>query len=87
MGLLTGLDMENMYLFGLNNNNESKIIQFNPTSKNLTSLVIPPEMKVLNYMLAIYINETTIYVTGGITRNLNDITKAAYIFNPKACLC
>ena len=41
-------------------------------------------MNVLNYMLATYVTENTIYLTGGINKNLSDISPSAYIYNPEA---
>jgi len=44
-------------------------------------------MKVLNYMQIMYINEETIYVTGGINKELNKISAKAYVYNAKFSTC
>ena len=44
-------------------------------------------MKILNYMDAIYISEHIIYVTGGISKTLNEISDKAYIYNPVGVSC
>ena len=44
-------------------------------------------MTVLNYMEAIYMSETMIYVTGGIVKALNNISNKAYIYNPQEGTC
>ena len=39
-------------------------------------------MIVLNYMHALYVNKETIYVSGGISKDLKKIQGEAYIYNP-----
>jgi len=73
-----------LYLFGISNGNAPCIVRFDPISKNLTKLLIPEGMTVLNYMNCIYINENTIYLTGGINKQLNNISNKATIYNPEA---
>ena len=40
-------------------------------------------MKILNYMHALYIDETKIYVSGGLNHEKNFISNKAYIYNAK----
>ena len=76
--------MKNLYLFGISNGNVPCIVKFDPISKNLIKMLVPEGMKVLNYMNCIYINENTIYLTGGINKGLNEIATEAKIYNPEA---
>lgn len=63
----TGTPNETLYIFGLDGTDVNrKIIAFTPSPETFTNLNIPLGMAVWNYMSIIYVDQDTIYLTGGI---------------------
>ena len=67
-------------MLGISSPNKPKMLYFDQNTENIVEFD-PPSLPIYNYSSIVMLNPDHIYITGGITKDLKEITKVAYEMN------
>ena len=70
--------MSKCYIFGVENGRE-KIIQFDVATLKFEEIPKPKDLTLWNYSSSIFLTKNQIFITGGISEDLQNITNESYI--------
>lgn len=74
--------MQNLYLIGIDSDNKSKIIKFNPQEKAFHSIEPPAGLEIFNLSGVVYLTESEIYITGGLDPTNKTFSNKAFLYSP-----
>lgn len=72
--------LANLYLFGIDSDETSKIVKINPKLKSVETIHPPSNLELFNLSGIVYLNDREIFVTGGLSSTLK-ASNSAYLYN------